>query len=417
MTPSAKARQFSQSPADGQEFAHSARLLWHLGSAGVIPPVSGLYLHIPFCFHKCHYCDFYSLVDTQDRQAAFVDRLIAEIAAVAPLVAGPVRTLFVGGGTPTLLRPELWRKLLAALHGSFDLSRLVEFTVEANPETVTPELLAVLTSGGGGVNRMSIGAQSFNPAHLKTLERWHDPRKVGEALRMIRAAGIDDVNLDLIFAIPGQTPEEWMTDLRAALELGPRHLSCYSLMFEPNTPLTRKLKMGLIERTDESIEAAMYEAAIDHLAASGFEQYEISNWAQTAPGQSPGANYAKHNLLYWQNENWLALGPGASGHLNGYRWKNVPHLGKYLAAPASEGAPIQDVERLEPDASFGEQLMLRLRLMRGVEREWLADRLDENRRRIIDQKVEWKLLEWTPTRLRLTRRGLLISDSIFSDLL
>lgn len=264
---------------------------------------------------------------------------------------------------------------------------------------------------------MSVGAQTFNPLHLKTLERWHDPRKVGEAIGMIRAAGIDNVNLDLIFAIPGQTLDEWMTDLRTALEIGPRHLSCYSLMFEPNTPLTQKLKMGLIDRADESIEAAMYEATIDHLAASGFEQYEISNWARIASGESPGANYAKHNLLYWQNENWLALGPSASGHVNGYRWKNVPHIGKYLAASAGDGAPIQDVERLEPDASFGEQLMLRLRLMRGVERDWLVSRLDENRRRIIDEKVELKLLEWTPTRLRLTRRGLLISDSIFSDLL
>jgi oxygen-independent coproporphyrinogen-3 oxidase len=378
------------------------------------PGVAGLYLHIPFCFHKCHYCDFYSLVDTHDRQAAFVERMIGEMHAVSPLISGQVRTIFVGGGTPTLLKPPLWQTLLKSLHEQFDLAALSEFTVEANPETVTPELMDVLASGG--VNRVSIGGQTFNERHLKTLERWHDPRKVGEAVEMCRAAGIDNVNVDLIFAIPGQTLAEWQADLERVLELGTTHLSCYSLMFEPNTPLTKKLQMGVIDRADEDVEAAMFETTIDTLASAGFEHYEVSNFARR-DARPRKSNRCEHNLLYWQNENWLSIGPSGSAHVNGVRWKNVPHLGKYLASPAADGCPVQDVEQLDADASFGEQLMLRLRLLDGVELTWLEPRLDPRRRAAIEQQTSLGLLERTANALRLTRRGLMLCDSVVGELL
>jgi len=370
-----------------------------------IRQIAGLYLHIPFCFHKCHYCDFYSIVDDRDRQAAFTDRLIDEIRVWS--AAGPCRprTIFVGGGTPTLLRPELWRELLAALR-SFDLSHLVEFTVEANPETVTAELLEILA--GGGVNRMSIGAQSFNPAHLQTLERWHDPTNVGKAVGLARQAGIENVNLDLIFAVPGQTLHEWRQDLDRALELAPAHLSCYSLVFEPNTPLTTKLRLGRIAQTDQELEAEMFACTIDTLCALGFEHYEVSNFAR--PGRR-----CEHNLIYWRNESWLALGPSASGHVAGLRWKNVPHLGQYLAGGGP--APIQDVERLGPEASLGEQLMLRLRLLEGVDNRWLEQSLSAQRRETVRRHIAAGLLEETDARTRLTRRGLMLADAILSELL
>ena len=208
-------------------------VLAHLHGQGTPCPRS-LYLHIPFCFHKCHYCDFYSLVDSRDRQEPFVERLEQEIRALGPLAgAKPLQTIFVGGGTPTLLRPLLWERLLGVLHEIFTFGpQDCEFSVECNPETASAELFDILVQGG--VNRLSIGCQSFDPTHLATLERWHDPASVACAIELARSAGIARLSLDLIFAIPGQTLEQWETDLRRALDFGITHLSCYCLTYEPN---------------------------------------------------------------------------------------------------------------------------------------------------------------------------------------
>jgi len=377
--------------------------------------VTGLYLHMPFCFHKCHYCDFYSIVDERDRQAAFAARIADELRELGALVPGAIETIFVGGGTPTLLRADLWQQVLAALHEAFDLSELAEFTVEANPETVNDELLAVLRAGG--VNRMSIGAQSFSEAHLKTLERWHDPRKVAAAVEMARRAGIDNLNLDLIFAVPGQTVDEWADDLTTALSLEPTHLSCYSLTYEPNTAMTKKLQLGMLKPCDESIEAAMFEHTIDTLTRAGFEHYEVSNFALTSRRRQPADDLrCLHNLMYWRNGQWLAVGPSASGHVAGVRWKNVPHLGKYLA-PGSSGTPIQDIEQLDWEDSVGEQLMLRLRLREGAPLDWCERTLSRQRRQTVEQLVNEGSLERTATHLRLTRRGLMIADPVIAELL
>jgi len=369
--------------------------------------VTGLYLHIPFCFHKCHYCDFYSIVDDRDRQAAFADRMADELRSLGPLLPGAIKTIFVGGGTPTLLRADLWKRLLHVLHDAFDLSALAEFTVEANPETVSDELLGVLRAGG--VNRMSIGAQSFNEAHLKTLERWHDPRKVAAAVEMARRVGISNINLDLIFAVPGQTLAEWAADLQTALALEPTHLSCYSLTYEPNTAMTKKMQLGRIEPADENVEAAMFEHTIDTLTRAGFEHYEVSNFARPQ-------RRCQHNMMYWENEQWVAIGPSASGHVAGVRWKNVPHLGKYLA-PGSSGTPIQDVEQLDREDSIGEQLMLRLRLLEGVPLDWAEQALSRERRETVDRLIAEGSLERTSTHVRLTHRGLMIADSVIGELL
>lgn len=377
--------------------------------------VTGLYLHMPFCFHKCHYCDFYSIVDERDRQAAFAERMAGELRELGALLPGAIETIFVGGGTPTLLRVDLWQQVLAALHEAFDLSELAEFTVEANPETVTDELLGVLRAGG--VNRMSIGAQSFSEAHLKTLERWHDPRKVAAAMDMARRAGIDNLNLDLIFAVPGQTLEQWTDDLTTALSLEPTHLSCYSLTYEPNTAMTKKLQLGMLKPCAESIEAAMFEHTIDTLTAAGFEHYEVSNFALTSRGRQPaGDRRCRHNLMYWLNGQWLAVGPSASGHVAGVRWKNLPHLGRYLATSGA-GTPIQDVEQLDREDSIGEQLMLRLRLLEGVPLDWGQQALSRERRETVNRLVNDGSLERTATHLRLTRRGLMVADSVIAELL
>ena len=380
--------------------------------------VAGIYIHIPFCFHKCHYCDFYSFVDTRDQQPTFLDRLIREIEVVAERLSHPIETIFIGGGTPTLLQIPLWKKLLHFIHDRFPLAADLEFSVEANPETVTAELLDVLTDGG--VNRLSIGAQSFSPELLKALERWHDPANVAKSIDLARAAGIDNINLDLIAAIPGSSLDDWQHDLESAFALRPTHLSCYTLMYETNTPLTRKFEESNIQRIDEDLEAAMYEWTIDRFSSSPappntdqFEHYEISNWAK------PGYR-CQHNLLYWQNRNWWALGPSASGHVNGVRWKNVPRLGDYLAT--EDWSPVVDVEQLSEQDRVGEILMLRLRMLDGIENEELAQLLGADqpgRQATINRFLQTGLLQLNgPNRnLQLTRKGLLLADSVFGELL
>jgi len=409
-----------------------------------LAPVAAIYLHTPFCFHKCHYCDFYSLVDDpdHDRQSAFMAALCREIAHVGQITTVTPQTIFIGGGTPTLLRPSLWQNLLQALHAACSLDRLTEFTVEANPETVDLSLMQLLRDGG--VNRVSIGAQSFDEVLLKMLERWHEPASVARAVRTVRQAGIDNINLDLIFAIPGQTLAMLQADLDRALTLEPTHLSCYSLIFEPNTAMTQRLKMGQVQRVDESLERDMYALVMDKLQAAGFEHYEVSNWARKGPGAEgqrprevaksetngrshplghwpsafgPSSPACLHNLLYWTDANWLGLGPSAASHVDGHRWKNEPHLGRYIEqAPL---APTMEHERLPPDQRIGEQFMLALRLRQGASLAWIDANLpeDDPRHGVIDELIALGLLERTSTHLRLTRQGLFVADSVIAKLL
>ncbi|MGD1915492.1 MAG: radical SAM family heme chaperone HemW [Phycisphaerales bacterium] len=318
-----------------------------------------LYVHVPFCFHKCHYCDFYSIVDSRDRQEPFTERLMRELEAISPY-AGPLASVFVGGGTPTLLRPDLWRWLLSTMHERFDLAN-AEFTVECNPETASAELFDVLV--GGGVNRLSIGAQSFNTNHLETLERWHDPDNVERSVELARAAGIDRQSIDLIFAVPGQTLAEWRSDLDHALGLGASHLSCYALTYEPNTAMTTRLRRGDFEPADEDLEADMLECTLGTLRSAGYERYEVSNYAR--PGDE-----CRHNLAYWRQDEWLAAGPSASGHFAGWRWKNAPKLEPYLRESADGGRPpVVDAEAPDSARALAERLMTGLRLREGIERQ------------------------------------------------
>lgn len=376
--------------------------------------IDALYLHIPFCFHKCHYCDFYSLVEREnhDRQDVFTQRLCDELITRAAEVALKPRTLFVGGGTPTLLRPNLWAKILETL-ASLDITpRLEEFTVEANPETVTDELAHVLAKGG--VRRTSIGAQSFQPQLLKALERWHDPANVGLAAKRLRAAGVQEINLDLIFAIPGQTMATLKADLDEAMALGPDHLSYYGLTYEPQTALTQRLKMGQVTPAPEELEKEMYEYLLKRLDEEGFEHYEVSNWARRS---EKGPRVCQHNMAYWQNKNWLGVGPGAGSHVDGYRWKNLPHLAKYLSNTPQP--PMIDIEPPDVERQLGEALMLGLRLRQGVGLDWYnnAVKANDGRRIVIGEMIGLGMMEQTATHLRLTQRGLLVADYIVGKLL
>lgn len=398
--------------------------------------IDALYLHLPFCFHKCHYCDFFSVVEPggQDapKQQAFTQALISELEHRAE--QSPIRpqTLFAGGGTPTYLRLPLWEELLDTLQrlGILDPQLDQEFTVEANPETVTLELMQALAAGG--VNRVSIGAQSFDRDSLKALERWHDPESVPRTVEICRNVGLTNFSLDLIFAIPGQTLAMLERDLDALLALKPMHLSTYGLTYEPNTPLTAKLRVGQVNAIDEHLERDMYELIITKLEAHGYEHYEVSNWAKNGVWDSDlgvGENHlpksqslnpnsqCRHNLAYWHNKNWLGVGPSAASHIDGKRWRNAPNLPQYLAG--SPTPPTQDHEQLDAQGQFAEQLMLGLRLKEGIDADWFdnhpARRKDQ--RDTANEWVELSLLQRTDGRLRLTRKGLFVADSVIAKLL
>jgi oxygen-independent coproporphyrinogen-3 oxidase len=369
--------------------------------------VRGLYAHVPFCFHKCHYCDFYSLVDREDRQPAFTARFEHDAWVLRERLAAPLATVFVGGGTPTLLAPPLLARTLAAI-AVLPREPGCEWTVEANPETVTDEVAGILVAAG--VNRVSLGAQSFDPRHLATLERHHDPASVARAVGRLRAAGIANLNLDLIFGIPGQTVAEAIDDVERALSLGPDHLSCYGLTYEPATALHARRERGLVTPIDEEVEAEMYEAITARLAAAGFAPYEISNWSR--PGRE-----CRHNLVYWRNEPWWAIGPSGSGFVAGHRFKIVPRLGDWLAAPPG-ATPIVDHEPPDRARFLAESLLLGLRLVEGIPESLVAEATAERagREAVFERAVAAGLLVREDGRLRFTAAGRLVADSVLSEL-
>ena len=404
-----------QRPTPANFQAHPLRT----GGAGTLRGnVRSLYLHVPFCSHKCHYCDFYSLVDTQDRQEAFVERLIRELHGLSPFAAqGPLRTVFVGGGTPSLLRMDLWERLLETVADRFDLSEIQqgrgEFTVECNPESVTPELLEALRAGG--VDRISMGAQSFHASHLKTLERLHNPATVRPAIQMARDAGFDRLSVDLIFGVPGQTLDEWRSDLDSALALGTEHLSCYNLTYEKGTAMTARLNRGEFSPADEDVEVDMYELTVEHLAAAGLRRYEISNYSK------PGCE-SRHNLAYWRQEEWLAAGPSASGHVAGWRWKNVARLDDYLRA-SPDGLPeVADAEAPDAARATRERMWTGLRLWEGLdavstleEVRTFDPRAAERLRAAANKARDQGVLDEMDGRWVLNKRGMLVADSIVVD--
>ncbi len=385
-----------------------------------------LYVHVPFCFHKCHYCDFYSVVDSGDRQGEFTDRLIEELRFVSRFAA-PLETVFVGGGTPTLLGVAHWRRLLVALGECFDCSLILsgdgEFTVECNPETASAELMDALVAGG--VNRVSVGAQSFDERHLKTLERWHDPASVGRALGICAAAGIGRRSLDLIYAIPGQTLGEWEEDLEIALSVdsGLEHMSCYALTYEAGTAMTARFERGEFESAPEELEAAMYRRTVERLGEAGLARYEVSNFARGDAGRS------RHNLAYWRNASWLAAGPAAAGHVRagasgGWRWKNVPNVRVWMAGVAASGgaSPVIDVEGPDRARALCERIMMGIRIDEGLEFEGFleeAGRLGVGAAMAaaVEEQVGLGLVVVEGGRVRLTDEGFLFADGVAGALM
>jgi oxygen-independent coproporphyrinogen-3 oxidase len=373
---------------------------------------TGLYVHVPFCRTKCGYCDFYSRVPAAGQPGRYVDAVLAELAG-GP--AGPggrvrVRTIFVGGGTPTILPVDELSRLFGVLGELARRDGVSEFTVEANPASLDDAKARVLREAG--VNRVSIGVQSFAAQELKTLGRSHQAEDVAPTVRSARRWGFSHVNLDLIFGIPGQTERSWEESLRMAMELGPDHIACYGLTYEPGTPLHRRWVEGALDPCGEETEARMYECAIDTLTSAGFEHYEISNFAR------PGAR-CEHNLAYWRNEPYVGLGPAAASYFEGVRTRNVADVEQYIRRIALGQSPVVESERLDAKERAGETAMLQLRLTDGIDRRSFERQTGFDAMAlfadVIRSHVAGRRLTVTPTHIRLTRSGLLIADSVMAD--
>jgi oxygen-independent coproporphyrinogen-3 oxidase len=303
-------------------------------------------------------------------------------------------------------------RLIAGLRKRFDFSQLEEWTVECNPATVRAEYSAMLRETG--VDRLSFGAQSFDRAELVTLERHHDPRDVYTSLEIARKAGFERLNIDLIYAIPGQGMESWSRSLEEAIGLGTTHVSCYNLTYEPNTPMAVKKRLGQLTPVVEEVELEMFHHTRRRLGAAGMPAYEISNFA--APGQE-----CRHNLLYWNGGNYLSLGPAAASHVEGWRWKNRPHLGDWEKSVAAGILPAADVETLSPARRQGELAMLQLRLARGLVFADFAAHTGCDARTIFAEPIERLskvgLLNVDDACVQLTERGLNVADAVAAEFL
>jgi oxygen-independent coproporphyrinogen-3 oxidase len=377
-------------------------------------PAPGLYVHVPFCFHKCHYCDFYSITrQTPERMAHFVDLILREAQqwTDSPVRVTP-RTIFFGGGTPSLLPLAEMQRLLSGLHGRFDLSAVDEWTVEANPATVSLEYCQMLRQAG--VDRLSFGAQSFNPTELKLLERHHDPDDVPRSVEIAKKAGFSRMNVDLIYAIPGQDLGAWSQSLESAIALSTPHVSAYGLTYEPNTAIAVRKRLGHFVAAEDSLELAMMRHARRRLSEAGLDAYEISNFAR--PGEA-----CRHNLLYWTGGNYIGLGPSAASHVEGWRWKNRPHLGEWERAVERGQLPAAELEQLSDQQRQGEWVMLRLRLSDGVAFDEYAARWGQDARAVYADELarlaKLGLLDVTPRRFALSDAGLAVADAIASEFL
>lgn len=378
-------------------------------------------MHIPFCSLKCTYCAFNTYTNLDHLIPAFVDSLCDEIRVVGESrPAQRVRTIFFGGGTPTLLTIEQLKQILAAAGEVFHILPDAEITAEANPNDLTAEYARGLHEIG--INRMSIGMQSSNAGELKLFARQHDYQRVVEAVGHLRSAGFTNYNLDLIYGVPHQTLESWRETLYAALALQPTHISLYALGLEEGTPLKGWVESGRVPTPDDELTADMYDLATEVLANAGFDQYEISNWA--LPG-----NECRHNLQYWYNDDYLGFGPGAHGYAGGVRYATILKPADYVRAVQSAAAPLEYpcspatdwATVVEREDEIAETLIMTLRLTKaGVDRAEFVGRfgidLLDLHHDVISKFVAHGLLHVDQERVRLTKRGRLLSNLIFREL-
>jgi oxygen-independent coproporphyrinogen-3 oxidase len=360
-----------------------------------------LYLHLPFCASRCGYCDFVTVVGRSGQHEAYVDALLAELALERGLLAPRLDSVFLGGGTPTLTEPTALARLLRALPDA------EEVTVEANPETVTRELAALLREGG--VTRVSLGAQSFQPRLLDVLERRARPTDVRRAFAVLRAAGFDNLSLDLIYGIPGQTPADLDADLDEALALGPEHVSAYELEAKPGTRFTHAHGKELA-RQAEAMET-YFERAVERLTEAGYRWYETANFCRLPAGRDLRS---RHNLAYWRGRDYLGLGIGAVSTIEGRRWRTTPRLGPYLAALQAGERPQREIEQLPPPVRRSERVLLGLRLDEPLALDGLEEALDAA---ALSRLRRQGLVAEGEGSLSLTERGRFLGGGVTVELL
>jgi oxygen-independent coproporphyrinogen-3 oxidase len=362
-----------------------------------------LYVHLPFCAHRCGYCDFVTVVGQGGRHAAYVDALLRELELERGLLADELETIFLGGGTPTFTAlPELVRLLEA-------LPSAEEVTVEANPETVTAELARALRAAG--VTRVSLGAQTFRPELLRVLERVAGPDDVRRAVHHLRDAGFDNISLDLVYGIPGQSPSDLAVDLDDALALAPEHLSCYELEAKPGTRFTHRWGEELA-RQAEALED-YFERVVARLTGAGYRWYETANFCRVDDAQGRDLR-ARHNLAYWLGRDYLGLGIGAVTTIESRRWRNTPRLGRYLEALAAQCAPERELEPLDAETRARERVMLGLRLDEPLAVEGLEAALDPAG---LARVEGLGLAERRDGALALTERGRFLGGGVTAELL
>ncbi|XVX18878.1 radical SAM family heme chaperone HemW [Actinomycetota bacterium] len=375
----------------------------------------GVYVHVPFCRVRCGYCDFntYTLPELGGdgaTVATYAGAALREVDLARRVVgqARPVDTVFVGGGTPTMLAAGDLVSVLDGIRGAWGLAPDAEITTEANPDSVTPESLAELAAGG--FTRVSFGMQSAVPHVLATLDRTHDPANVARAVAAARAAGLQ-VSLDLIYGTPGESKADWETSLRAAVDLEPDHISAYALVVEEGTKLAAQVRRGVVAAPEDDDEAAKYETAERVLSGAGYEWYEVSNWA------SEPAHRCRHNIGYWSDGNWWGIGPGAHSHVGGVRWWNAKHPSAYAARLAEGDSPAVGRETLTADQRYDELVLLQTRLVDGLP----VERLREEGQAAVAGLIADGLIEGAEAirarRVVLTLRGRLLADTVVRRLL
>ncbi len=348
--------------------------------------VEHLYVHVPFCAVKCNYCAFYSEAGNADKMSGYVDALLRELDRFLPQLAPA--TIFFGGGTPSLLPAALMRRLLEKIPAA----QVREWTIECNPSTVSTEKAKLFREFG--VNRISMGVQALDDELLDVIGRVHSVEAAVESYRKLRDAGFDNINLDLMFGLPGQTLDHWRNTLEKAIALQPDHISTYCLILEEDTHFWSLLQQGRI-RPDEEFELQMYELAMEMLAGAGYRQYEISNFAK------PGRECA-HNIAYWEGKDYLGLGPSACSTIGAQRWQNSAQI---------EGWTIALEERLTPELRAAERAAFGMRMNQGVPAELVRGRWDKQ----IAELLSAELVEWKNERLCPTGRGILFADEVAAE--
>jgi len=376
--------------------------------------VSSVYIHIPFCQQICYYCDFNKfMMDRQpvDQYLDYLEKEIVESINRTPITN--LKTVFVGGGTPTALDLEQTQKLIDMINRHIIKGQTgVEMTFESNPNEISKEKLQILKDGG--VNRISFGAQTFDEGLLKKIGRTHSPNEIEEAIQTAKEVGIDNINLDLMYALPGQTMEQFVDSLDKAMELPIQHISAYSLIIEPKTVFYIEMNRGKLKPAPEEDEAAMYDFLMKYLNEKGFHQYEISNFEKNGLE-------SKHNLVYWNNDEYFGFGAGAHGYVNGVRYSNAGPLKKYFQLIDVKGVPVIHEHTVTKQEKMEEEMFLGLRKMKGVsELEFSAKygaTFNEIFPNVIEKLSKDGLVEYKDDYLRLTHKGKLLGNEVFQEFL